>query len=200
MSRAIVLLVAVVGCGSHVMLDDDAGDAKIEAPDANNTPEGCNPVTWYPDLDGDGCGAAYPTTQGMVVACSAPQDGKRWVSKAGDCADQDPATNPNVTVPSAIAIAGPHPRTRGLRSELRRERNADISQLRHAQRRDANAADVRLHTGMVPERRHPFVRSNPAMGDKRGPHLLRKQGLSVRRRHDMVLDDAAADVSLMAVQ
>lgn len=52
---------------------------------------GCsNPTTWYRDRDGDGFGGAETQS-----SCSSP--GKEWVTKSGDCNDNDPNVFPGQT-------------------------------------------------------------------------------------------------------
>ena len=49
----------------------------------------CTAVAWFPDADGDGFGRA----SGQVLSCDPPAVGK-WVTKAGDCDDDNKAVFP----------------------------------------------------------------------------------------------------------
>ena len=74
--------------------DDDAGqDGGVDDGDAGDdaADDGCIPVTWYKDEDGDGWGNEAVTLE----ACERP--GLDWVAQKGDCHDGNADVNPDQT-------------------------------------------------------------------------------------------------------
>ncbi|MEI9938802.1 MAG: hypothetical protein WDO69_16405 [Pseudomonadota bacterium] len=69
----------------------------------SGTAGACSPVNWFPDADDDDFGR----TTAQISACSAPASGK-WVSKGGDCNDDDPSVFPQEKAykSSGYAVSG----------------------------------------------------------------------------------------------
>jgi len=70
--------------------DDDAGDLD-DAGDDDAGDAGCEPLTWYQDLDGDGWGVDSET----IEACEPP--GTLWSLQSGDCDDANDKVYPGQT-------------------------------------------------------------------------------------------------------
>lgn len=86
----LVLLLCACSSAPPVQGTDAGHDSAVVDSTAKDTGTGpCTPLTWYPDVDRDGYGAAYPTGAGTLTACTTPAQG--WVADNTDCADQDTA-------------------------------------------------------------------------------------------------------------
>lgn len=83
--------------GAAGMNEGENGGAPGSAGSDANAGEGggCNARAWYPDNDGD----LYGRSSGKVLSCEAPTSGK-WVSKAGDCNDDN-----QLVFPAALPYA-----------------------------------------------------------------------------------------------
>ena len=97
-----VLVLAALGCASAGRVEprlgdggtadsaapQDAAEAPRDAPSALDAgSDACAPITYYPDVDGDGHGA----TEGGAPACSPPPG---RVATTGDCDDARAAAHP----------------------------------------------------------------------------------------------------------
>jgi len=76
---------SVVSAGGSVV---SAGGSVVSA-GSTGAGGACTPVPWFPDADGDDFGR----TAAQVSACAAPTSGK-WVSKGGDCNDENASVFP----------------------------------------------------------------------------------------------------------
>ena len=76
------------GASGTTTTDAGAGSGGMIGSDASADANCASPMTFFPDLDGDG----YGTQGGVIVACEQPPGA--WVTRAGDCNDALRDVNP----------------------------------------------------------------------------------------------------------